>query len=133
MKNTPPTLPFWVAFASVVASLQACTHKPVSSTKPAEPSTPAFEVRLLVKAGQKTQGLAADALAVRAAQISKQNVRYIAASGGGWHSLEMGCDGRSQCDQGLQLLRSQPDEFASVEPEARASFGPGLPLSAPSR
>ena len=133
MKNTILTLPYWVAFASIVASLQACTHKPTPAPKPAEPAKPVLEIRLLVKAGEKTKGLAPEALAARAAQISKQHVRYISASGGDWYSLEMGCDARAQCDQGLHLLRSQPDEFISVEQEARASFGPSLPLPATSR
>ena len=87
----------------------------------------------MVKVGEKANALASDALARRAAQVSQQSVRYVAASGGGWHALEMVCDERAQCDQGLQRLRSQSQEFQSVEPEARASFGPGSPLPAMSR
>lgn len=122
-----------VALISLLAALQACTHKPAPPRTPAAAAKPVFEMRLMVKVGEKANALASDALARRAAEVSQQSVRYVAASGSGWHALEMVCDERAQCDQGLHRLRSQPLEFATVEPEARASFGPGLPLPAMSR
>jgi hypothetical protein len=133
MKNSRLRSPFCLALVLLIASLQACTHQPASTLKPAGSVKPAFELRLMVKTGEKADGLVPEALAQRAAQISKLTVRYLSASGGGWHALEMGCDERAQCDLGLQRLRSQPTEFASVEPEARASFGPGLPQPVTSR
>lgn len=116
-----------VTIVLLVVGLQACMQTPATSLPPA------IEMRLLVKASANTDGLAADDLAQRAAQIAQLPVRYLSASGAGWHALVLGCADWAQCDLGLQRLRSQPTAFASVEPDARASRGPGSPSPATSR
>ncbi len=124
----PPPHRLYVVGALLWPALQACTQTVPVATVP-----PAVEMRLLVKAGVNTDGLASDALAQRAAQIAKQPVRYLSANGAGWHVLLLGCADSAQCDAGLQRLRGQTAEFQSVEPDGRKQHGPDSRTPATSR
>lgn len=109
-------------------TLQACTQ-----TTPAPPPPVAVEMRLQVKTGRLTEGWAGEALAHHASRIAGLPVRHLAANGGGWHAVVLGCAELAQCDAGVQRLRAQREGFEVVEPDTRASRGPGVPAPASSR
>lgn len=130
MRFSHPPAPFWAACALLWPALQGCTQTAVA---PPPPQLSAIEMRLQVKTGAQTEGWAGEALARHASRIAGLPVRHLAANGGGWHAVVLGCAELAQCDAGLQRLRAQGADFQAVEPDTRASRGPGVPTPASSR
>ena len=90
-----------------VLSLSACTSVPA----------PATEMRVLV---QLAQPLADPArIADTAARSSGKPVRYLAASGSGWHALMLSCGDAAGCEGALQRLQADRDRFLAVQRDER--------------
>jgi hypothetical protein len=90
-------------------------------------SEPAHEVRLLVQA---TPALAnAAGVASQASRSSGSAVRYLSASGGGWHALALSCRAGAECDQAVSRLRADSAQFPTVQLDERKRIV--SPLAAP--
>ena len=103
-------LPCALAIALSWPALQGCAQAP---------QPPAVEMRLLVKAGPRAEGLSGQALAQRAGQVAQLPVRHLSAQGGGWHALALGCAESPACEAGAQRLRAQGADFLAVETDTR--------------
>jgi hypothetical protein len=83
----------------------------------ANPSEPAPEMRVLVQLAQPLDDAAR--IADQAARSSGKPVRYLAASGGGWHALALGCAGTDDCEAALQRLRADRSSFLAAQRDER--------------
>lgn len=126
MIKASPALHLRIALAAAsLLALQACTSVPTAALAKAPAPTPMYDVWVLVKTGPKTEGLSAPALAERASNLAQLTVNYRATTGGGWHAMTLLCIEMPLCNAGIARLRAQTTEFANVELEPRATFGPG--------
>lgn len=103
-------LPCALAVALSWPALQGCAQAP---------QAPAVEMRLMVKAGPRTEGLSGEALAQHASQVAQLPVRHLSAQGGGWHALALACAESPACEAGAQRLRAQSADFQTVEADTR--------------
>lgn len=115
MPIRPPFLPIRAlpcAFAVAVSwpALQGCAQAP---------QPPAVEMRLLVKAGPRTEDLSGEALARHASRVAQLPASHLSAQGGGWHALALHCADSPACEAGAQRLRAQSAEFQAVEADTR--------------
>jgi hypothetical protein len=78
------------------------------------------ELRLLVKAAPAQTD--ASLLAERASRSSGRPVRYLAASGGGWHALALSCRGVADCEAAEQRLRADTGLFEAVQRDERKRY-----------
>jgi hypothetical protein len=89
-------------------------------------SEPTPELRLLVQAAPTLTDAAG--IAAQASRSSGKPVRYLAASGGGWHSLALACRSVPDCDQAVERLRADA-QFPTVRLDERKRIV--SPMAAP--
>lgn len=81
---------------------------------------PPQELRLLVQTSPALNDAAT--IAEQATRSSGKAVRYLTASGGGWHALALSCRGAADCEAALQRLRADSQQFPTVQRDERKRY-----------
>jgi hypothetical protein len=101
----PSRLPATVLTSIATLALAACA------------SAPAQEMRVLVKLAQPSDDVRA--IAEQAGRSSGKPARYLAAAGGSWHAIALGCASSADCDAALARLQSDAAHFEAVQRDER--------------
>ncbi|MFT3664054.1 hypothetical protein [Piscinibacter sp.] len=83
----------------------------------AEPAPAPAGMSVLVKLAQP--GADAARVAAQVGEAAGRPARYLASSGGDWHSVFLRCDGAADCDALLQRLRADGARIAAVQRDER--------------
>jgi hypothetical protein len=101
----PSRLPAAVLTSIATLALAACA------------GVPAQEMRVLVKLVQPSDDVRA--IAEQTSRSSGKPARYLAAAGGSWHAIALGCASIADCDAALLRLQSDSVRFEAVQRDER--------------
>jgi hypothetical protein len=97
-----------LALTLALLGLGACASEPVIGAGP---------LRVVVRPAQPASALPEIVAAAEAA--SGKPVRYLAASGEGWHALSIDCGDPADCSAAFDRLRADRRHFSAVQVDAR--------------